>query len=395
MRKLVFLSAICVITANLTCCSQIAQGRTEIDKIFITRVISVDEAKNDRIMVTLTTKSISMGGGGQQQKENSESIASDGATMADAHKNLIVHTDKRPSFGHTEYILFGEAIAKKGIRPYLDYISRYNEFRYNAKLYIVKGDTANSMVKKTSTAKLFVGDRISRNEENAILTSLSSSVTLNEALLIFDNQALDVFIPFIEATNAVASGESPAQYDILVDGYAIFSKDKLSYYTSSEEARGINWMMNRIGSGIILVKNSLGEEVSLSIISGKTKIKPRIIGNELHCEVNAAFTTNISEIMGNKTTIDNKTIEQLISLQNKAIKKEIENTISKAQKTNSDHLSIVTKFIIEYPMMKDYFTENWKTLFPDIKFDVKTQSNIVGTFMINEPSGCTGKIKGD
>ncbi|MGE5677652.1 MAG: Ger(x)C family spore germination protein, partial [Pseudomonadota bacterium] len=353
------LAAILIIVFSLSSCSEIAQGRAEIDKLFITRVISIDEAEGGKIMVTLTTKSISTGGGGQESKETSENIIAYGETLADAHKNLIVHTDKRPTFGHTEYILFGEAIAKKGIRPYLDYISRYNEFRYNAKVYIVKGTLANSLVKMSSSSKLFVGDRLSSNEENAVLTSLSRAVSLNEVLLIFDNKNLDLFVPSVEMSSAVVTGESDAKFDVLLRGYALFNKDKLSYFTSMEEARGINWMMNRIGSGLILVRAENGEEVSLTIIKGKTKIKPEIVGNELHCKVEIAFTTNISEIMGTESLLDKKSIDNLITLQNLAIKKEVEKTIGIAQKNNSDHFSIISKFIIKYPKMRDYFMENW------------------------------------
>jgi spore germination protein KC len=395
MRKFVFLTVLFTVSILLTCCTQIAQGRTEIDKLFIARIMSIDEAENGKVKVTLTTKSLSTGGDGKGQQEKSESIVSEGYTLAEAQKNLIVHTDKRPSFGHTEYILFGESIAKKGISPYLDYISRYNEFRYNAKIYIVKGDSANSVVRKSNTAKLFAGDRISANENNAILTSLSSTVTLNEALMILDNKNLNVFIPYIEMSNAMLAGESGAKYDILLNGYALLKKDKLSYFTSTEEARGINWMMNRIGSGVILVKSGMGEDISLTIVNGKTKVKPKIMGNELHCNVNIFFSTNISEIMGNKSILDHESIEHLISLQNKAIEKEVGNAISIAQKNNSDHFSIISKFIIEYPMMKDYFMENWKDLFPNIKFNISAQSRIKGTYMINEPAGSTDEVKGE
>lgn len=395
MRRYLILAATFIIVLFLSSCSQIAMGRSEIDKLFITRIISIDETEDGNIMVTLTTKSISSSSGGQGSKETSENITSYGKTLADAHKNLIVHTDKRPSFGHTEYILFGETIARKGIRPYLDYISRYNEFRYNAKIYIVKGSSANSLVKKSSSSKLFVGDRLSSNEDNAILTSLSSKVSLNEALLILDNKNLDLFIPYVEMSNAFITGESDAKFDILLSGYAVFKKDKLSYYTSGEEARGINWMMNRIGSGLILVRDQSGEEVSLTIIKGKTKIKPEIIGNELHCKVEVNFTTNISEIIGIKSVLGRKSIEDLVTLQNTAIKKEVEKTISTAQKNNSDHFSSISKFIIKYPKMKNYFMENWKELFPDVKFDVSVKSSVKGTFLINEPSSFSTEVKGE
>lgn len=393
MRRIAFLSLLLAVTVTLSGCAQISRGRTEIDKLFIVRILSIDEASEGKVRLTLTTKSLSTGGGGQGAQEKAESVVAEGDTVSDAARNLIVYSDRKPSYGHTEYILFGESIAKKGILQYLDFISRQTEFRYNAKIYIVKGDRADSLVKKTNTAKMFVGDRISSIEENAALTSLSSRVSLNEALLIFDNPNLDTFIPYIETVNIMSSEEKQDIYDILLRGFAIFKRDKFLYFTSRPEARGINWMMNKIGSGLILVRSKEGDEVSLEIIDSNVKIKPRIEGNELHCVVDASFTTNISEITGSSTLLDQESIRFLIEQQNKAIKKEIEDTIEMAQKNNSDHFSMITKYTFEYPMMRDYFKKNWKDLFPDIKFDVTVKSNIKGTYLLNEPNGRAGGIK--
>jgi len=237
MRNFSILAVIFSITLALSGCTQIALGRAEINKLFVVRMMSIDEAAEGKVKLTLTTKSLSTGGEGQEAAQKGESIISEGDTVFDAVRNLNVYSDRKPHYGHTEYILFGESIARKGILPYLDFISRHNEFRYNAKVYIVKGDTANSLVKKTNTTKMFIGDRISSIEENIPRTSLSSVVTLNEALLIFDNKNLDTFIPFIETTDTMTSEEKQDIYDVLLRGYAIFNEDKLSYFTSREEAR--------------------------------------------------------------------------------------------------------------------------------------------------------------
>ncbi len=395
MRKLILISTLLVVFASLSGCTQIVQGRAEINRLFITRIMCIDEAAEGKVSITLTTKSLSTGGGGESPTQKGESVESEGDTVFDAVRNLLIYSDRKPHYGHTEFILFGESIAKKGILPYLDFISRQNEFRYNAKLYIVKGDTANSLVKKTNTSKMFVGDRIASLEENIPNSSLSSTVTLNEALLIFDNKNLDTFIPFLEVTDTMTSEKEQDKYDILLRGYAIFSGDKLSYFTPRKEARGINWLMNRIGSGAIIVKSKAGEEISMEIIDSNVKMKPKIEGNELHCTAEVSFTTNIAEIMGSKGVLDPENIKYLTAQQNEAIKNEIETTIAIAQEDNSDHFSTITKFIQGYPMMRDYFDKNWKDLFPDIKFDVKVTSNIKGTYLLNEPTGSTEKGAGE
>ena len=395
MRKFIVISALLIIVAALSGCAQIAMSRAEIDKLFITRIFSVDEAPGGKVKITLTTKSLSTGGGGQQPVQKGESVVSEGDTIFEAVRNLLVYSDKKPNFGHTEYILFGEAIARKGILPYLDFFTRQNDIRNSAKLYIVKGDTADSLVKKTNASKMFVGDRISRIEEDAPLTSFFSTVTLNEALLILDNKNIATFIPFIEVTNTMSSEEKQDKYDVLIRGYAIFRDDKLSYFTPREESRGINWIMNRIGSGAILVKNKSGEETSLEIISSNVKILPKIEGDELHCTVDISFTTNIGEVMGNESITAIGSIKYLKVQQEKAIKKEVENAVRIAQKDNSDRFGIITKFTLKYPMMRDYFKKNWKDLFPDVKFEIKVKSNIKGTYLLNDPVGSSETNEGE
>lgn len=396
MCKSKFSAALLAIVITLSGCTQIARGRTEIDKLFIVRIFSIDEAQEGKVKVTLTTKNLSTDGGGQQQMQIGESIVSEGDTVFDAVRSLLVYSDRKPNYGHTEYILFGEDIAKKGILPYLDFISRDSEFRNNAKIYIVKGDRADSVVKKANTTKMFIGDRIASIEENIGNISLSSIVTLNEALLIFDNKNLDTFIPYIELTNTMTNEFQQQDIsDVLIRGYAMFKADKLLYFTSKEEARGINWIMNRVESGIIVLKSKSDQEISMEIIDSMSKMIPRIEGNELYCTIDLSFVTNIGEVMGVENIIDYNAIRYLVEQQEKVIKHEVESAIRMAQNNSSDHFGTITKFIFKYPMMRNYLKENWKDIFPNIKFVVKVESKIKGTYLINEPAKASGEAEGE
>ena len=73
----------------------------------------------------------------------------------------------------------------------------------------------------------------------------------------------------------------------------------------------------------------------------------------------------------------------------------MENTIRIAQENNSDHLGIINKFKIKYPLLRDYFQENWQKLFPGIKFNVSVNSRIDGTYAINEPVTASKEAVGE
>ena len=140
--------------------------------------------------------------------------------------------------------------------------------------------------------------------------------------------------------------------------------------------------MNRIGSGIIVVKDQGSQEISMVIIEANSKVKPRIEGNELHCSIEISLNTDIGEIMGGKSVLDKATLDYLTEQQENSIE-EVENAIRIAQEKNSDHFSTISKFKIKYPLLRDYFEENWQQLFPRYKFEVSVDSRIDGTYMIN------------
>lgn len=394
MRKLAVLITLIIITAALSSCNEIAMGRAEIDKLFIVRIFSFDEAEEGKIKITVTTKDLSVGAGGKTSQMG-VSIVSEAETVFEALRDLSTYSDRKINAGHTEFILFGESLAKKGILPYLDFISRHPEFRYNARIYVIKDDTASSFVEKANTSRVFAGDRIAQMEESMGRTSIASPVTLNESLLIFDEAHLDTFIPYIEAVPTRLTGEKPGTCDISFGGYSIFIEDRLVCFLSKEESRGINWLMNRINSGVITVKGQPGDKITMIIVHGSSKMEPRIVGDKLYCSVKISFTTNIGEIMGGKDVFDKASLDYLTEQQEKVIKHEVENTIKTAQKYNSDHFGTILRFGIKYPLLNDYFHGNWHDLFPDIIFEVSADSKIDGTYMINEPVTASKEAVGE
>jgi spore germination protein KC len=386
MKRFLTFSILFIFLFMLTSCSQLMRNRAEIDRIFNTRIIAIDKIENNKVLYTITTKAGVTAEQGQQGGPKATTvIVSEGATVFEASRNIMQYAHKRPHYGHTEFILFGEDAAKGGILPYLDFVSRNQEFRYNAKIYIVRGYTANAFLEMLNSGDTYLADRLSILEDNAFALSRSSRVTLSEALFILSKENVSTFLPIVNiAPTKVGESPSEGNYDMILKDYAIFDKDKLVAFIDDELSMGINWVKNRIQSGVILVEAKDKKKVSMEIIQSKTSIKPYMDKNGLQCTISIKFNTNIAETLSTEKIFTKESYDHLKQQQEKQVKKNVEKILSYAQEKNMDIFGLISNFSIKYPMMKNELSDNWKELFPKIKFNVEVASNISRTYLINE-----------
>ncbi len=382
--KKVYVFIIVIALCFISGCSQLGLTNTEIDKIFVVRIIAIDRIGENKVRIVLTTKSINqgnMGTNGGQSK--SEMIVADGETVFEASRLLLTYADKRPHYGHTEFILFGEDTAKDGILPYLDFVSRNPEFRYNAKIYIVRDSTAFDFITKTSSGDTYLGDKLISLEEDAPETSISTQVSLTEALYIFDKKSIATYLPCLH----IHEGTSKNEVEVSLHGYAVFKEDKLYTVLNDDLSRGISWIRNLVVSGVILIDAPDGKKVSMEIIESKTKIIPRIDKNGMSCTIKIMFNSNIAESMSRVNIFTLQYIPILESKQEEVVKKEIEQILKYAQEQNLDMFSIISKFIMKYPSSKNELREKWGELFPEINFNVEVESNINRSYLLRESTG--------
>ncbi len=78
--------------------------------------------------------------------------------------------------------------------------------------------------------------------------------------------------------------------------YAVFKEDKLYDFLDDEFSRGINWVRNIIGSGVILVNAPDGKKVSLEIIDSKTKITPYMDENGISSTIKVMLTAILQNL---------------------------------------------------------------------------------------------------
>lgn len=390
MRKFILLIFIILLPVIFTGCTQIARSRTEIDEALFIRVLSIDKGENDNVKVTITARNTTVQSSDSNSGVSEEpySNSSEGKTVMEAVRKFWSYAGRRPYYAHTEYILISEDIAKEGILKYIDFISRDHQFRHNARIYIVKGSSASSLVQNVASSHLFIAERLANLENNIVGQSISSKVSIAEAMFIFDNPNVSTFLPCIELINTNKQANNGRdKYDIALTGYAIFKGDKLDSYLLGNESRAVNWVKNRVSSGVILVKGNKGEDISLEIINNHTRIKPQITDNKINCTIYVDVNTNIDEITAPDDIFNRESIAYLVDQQEKIIRNEIKNVLSIAQKKNLDFFGIIQEFHMQYPVLWKDIEKNWPEIFPQINFNVVVHSKINRTYLIKEPTG--------
>lgn len=377
--------------AVMTGCNIAFFDATQINDVEFIRAVGIDKAPEGKIRFTIATQRIVTGGerGGPEQKL-SEIMYSEGRTGFEAARNFWAYFEKRPFFGHLEYILIGEEAAKDGILKYLDFFTRDPEDRLNLNVFVVKGTDAGEMVRQGNTRDKFVFDRLEGIKEHYWGLSMINRVDLMEIMYILDTEYLSLYIPCVRLIRKTEStdGSSSEGMDIELQGFAFFESDKLAGHIEREMARGLNFLKNKIKSGVLNIPTKNGGMVVLEIISSSRKMKPHLKDGKLHIAVEIDVSNNISEIQGSEDIFDEEDLQYLETRSGQLIKDEVRKVIDLAQSKKLDFFGAGDAVLHKFPgLWEDVFEKDWREIFAEAVFEITVRSRISRTYDIKQPVG--------
>jgi spore germination protein KC len=329
-------------------------------------------------------------------------LSNTSATFLQAGREFQTSSDKKMFWGHIDYYLIGEEAAKEGVAKYIDFLSRDNEIRGNSKVYIIKGATAKEFIEKTGAEETFMPDRLKAIEENAKLVTGAQDLELYEFLVWLNNKYSSAVAPVLclkpkENNQGEEQGDKQGDeqkdkgqhsMDFDLGGYAFFKNLKLVDIMGKEMTRGENFLLNRVTSGAIEVKDPEGNMVGLEIIDNSTKISPKFEKNELkEVNIKVKLSSNVGEVHSTSDIITKNILDFLANEQSNIIKNEIERVIAYAQGNNTDFVDIANVIESKYPTKWVKYKERWDEIFPDLLINVEVRSRINRTYDIREPSG--------
>lgn len=396
---LAFLAAVIIASAAAGCgTTEFLPERTEIDKLLMIRAVGIDKgikaAENIRVTALGKESEAGQGGGagGQSQKEKALVLCNEAPTILEAEREFQTYSDRKMFWGHTEYVLISEDAARENIGRYIDFLIRDHEMRVNSKIYIIRGSTAEEFIEKSSTGEYFMPDRLRAIGENSKLLSGARELEMLEFMQWLNNKYSSAIAPVLYLRKAEngKNEEVNQAMEIEIGGYAAFRNLKLITFLDKEETRGENFLLNRVLTGVIEVKDKSGDMVGLDIISSSARIDIAFDAGELQgMIVKVKLISNVDEVHSTNNIFTEENLNYLSTEQSAIVKKEIEKVIKTAKENKIDFVDMADEFSKKHPVLWQKYKDKWEDIFPALPVTVEVESRIHRTYDIREPNGYT------
>lgn len=379
-KKIICIFILLTLLLNATGCT----AYTEINDLPLILGVAIDKGTNARYLLTVEVFKPKSPSKEKDTKITTEILQTEGATILDAIRDLIIKLGKRAYWTHLKVFIISKEIASEGISPVLDMFNRNAHVRKEFPVLISNDETAY---------KIFFKGKESLNEP--------ISIFVNNTIKNVDKVSKYDYIKFYELIDDISHGGKSAVLPLvsmnsmlaeklpLIYGLAVFKKDKMVGILNSNESKTLRLLKNKEKGGVLIVQwleNNEQESVSLGILKSKTKLQPLYDDKNLVINIKTNTTTEIAELLNSKIDVlGEKGREKLKEEAEKKIKVDIENLIFKLQHDfESDAIGIGKNIKEKHPNMWRKYESNWSDIFVSIPFNISTDVEFKGTSAISD-----------
>ena len=348
----------------------------ELNKRAIVVGLGFDSSPNeDKILISVqiidpsNIKTPQTAGGGDGQPYW---IATNESTTVFEGMRAMTHVSSRKLFfPHNQIIIFGEDLAKKGIKDYLDLLMRDYEFRETNWIIVSEGKAQDILDTKTrvnNISAFFIRDLITGRN----FSSQAMAINIKDLARKITSKSTAPTASYIYLEN---TGQEKR---LNLSRTAVFDNNMNMVGTlNNYESRGLLWVLGEVKSGIIVVESPNGKgNYSLEILKVKSKIIPEFKDGKPTITVRVKESSNLGETSCLEDLTKPEAWELMDSLQNEAIHQEISIALDKAQELKADIFGFGEAFHKKYPRLWNEMEPNWQEIFSSLEVNIIVESKV-------------------
>ncbi|MDR9747822.1 Ger(x)C family spore germination protein [Paenibacillus taichungensis] len=365
--------------------------RKEINDIAFVIGLAIDKEEDNfrtSLQIALPGQSGSSGsegGGGGTSGDKSWFMLS---TTAKTLRGTSIEGQKALSrelyYAHRRTMLIGEELAREGVAPMLDLLTRYPLNRLSALPIVTKG-SAYKVLDTDAPIEKFPSEMV---RELCFLNMRRprSLKTFTDAIL---SEGVDPFLPVASTADNVPSNWKDVKTNIKLDGIAIFKKDKLVGMIEKAPADALILAMGEANEPEVMVKAPRGK--------GDVFIKLNENNSSLHPHVENGKVTVTIELYAKGVMVDNESnygdlrdqeMQSLTQALHQKIGDDIKEGIRLIQKQYpADILGLGRSIHQQLPREWKKMRDRWDDIYPDVKVIIEPHIIIENVGVINKPIG--------
>lgn len=324
-------------------------------------------------------------------KSTSITYMGENLSIPESARSISRSIDKSIFSSHTKVRFLSEKFAKKDVAPVFDYLLRSYHLDENPLLMVIKEEDPSKIYTCEIGLSETVGGYI-ESISNSLPSITSKSVFSDARGFIKDyyrdgKQPVVGTIKFVKnkAPSSNAQEESKEeQLNIECEGLAAFKDTKLVGFLDGVEARAYNFIVNKMKTALISIPNEIDYTV-FTVDRSKSKIETFFKDGKVSAKVSLNVYLSAMQQGGNIDVSQMDSIKQLEQQINELLKKELSDTIKKAQtELKSDIFGFGISMHIQNPEQWKQLRFNWDEEFSKAKIDVKVDSSIRRTGQIKK-----------
>lgn len=356
-------------------------SRRELDTLAIVSAMGIDKSEEEgkysiayQIIQPNELKGSSSPDSSSASSKGVWVLTSTGYTLMDAARKATMQSDRRLFFPQNKVIVIGEELARQGIGPLLDFLTRDPEHRRLSWLLVAKGK-AHDIISAKHEQENIPAQAIDNMIKSSTATSMAVKVNLNEFIKNLSTPGSDPVACRIE----MIQDNEAKTHKMRLTGASVFKKDKLVGFLDQNETRGLNWILGKVVSGVILVKSPMDEnkDVAIEIIRASSKIIPEILDDEIKITVEIEEEGNVAEDLSDIDFTSSEMLYELEKRKAQVIKNEIQAVLEKAQREWSVDIFGFGKAVRKkYPKKWKTLQTKWQDLLPEVDVEIKVKAKI-------------------
>lgn len=268
-RAFLLLLTIIIMAPLLAGCALHTQAR-EVEQLLIVQTMGLD--RSGGMSVSLASGS-SLSADGKPVR-----LLGRGASITQALAQIRSGASEEDLFcSHLGHLLIGEAAARHGLAPILDYVCRAGELRLSVPVYVLRDETASAAVLGVGDDSFGVCDALDA-VDGELRQRGDGHVTEASGLLrqLYDNgSALVCAVSLSPSAEAAATESAPQTPQTLTaSGYGVLQGERLIGWLDRDQAVGVGLLTGRSGLCELIVNDQAGLPVTLCLTDGRTRLQP-------------------------------------------------------------------------------------------------------------------------
>ncbi|MBP3952942.1 Ger(x)C family spore germination protein [Bacillus suaedae] len=321
------------------------------------------------------------GGGGTSGGAMFYLDAGIGKSVRQANQDLQKRMARRLMFGHRRVVVFGEDLAKVGLRETLDVLTRTREARLNTQLFIAKGK-ANEVLAALPQLENLSSEAIREQGVNTYY------LTLEDFLTDYQRTGDDPLLPVLQTVKNKAPNPELQEDQIEISQFAVFKEDKIAFMTDEKQTVAATFLIEKMKGKTYSVEWESGVVTDLLIKQQSKKMSYTIKDNMPVFQITVNLKGNVLEDQKGLNFEEREAMEQLNKQINKQVETEMNNLLDETLSKGIDTFGF--GWLLHRRDREKWANEwkdSWRTLLPTLTYEVKVNSSIEFTGLVTEGIG--------